>query len=193
MHTATIEIPRAKARELYRRYRANIHYSKPIDRECQRAYQLLAQGRVIIKAIESVAAAGLNAEGLPKLALCRADADICSLSMYGGGGGCRFTARGARNTWQSGKEFTFPDGTFPSNQSYRWATSLVPTIPLPLRPARALASYHLLWEADWKQQPSADPFLLRRIGSKADLWLVVAMWDLTEVERTVLASRIQNA
>jgi hypothetical protein len=31
--------------------------------------------------------------------------------------------------------------------------------------------------------------LLRRIG-RADLWLVVAGWDLTEVERAALSTRL---
>lgn len=44
----------------------------------------------------------------------------------------------------------------------------------------------------WQRVPPRDPFLLRRIG-KADLWLVVAMWDLTEVERAALATRLSNA
>jgi hypothetical protein len=34
-----------------------------------------------------------------------------------------------------------------------------------------------------------DPFLLRRIGS-ADLWLVVASWELTAVEVAALATRV---
>jgi len=34
-----------------------------------------------------------------------------------------------------------------------------------------------------------DPYLLRRLG-KGDLWLVVAAWDLTEVERAALQSRV---
>lgn len=36
-----------------------------------------------------------------------------------------------------------------------------------------------------------DPYLLRRIG-KGDMWLVVAAWDLTEVERAALATRLNG-
>lgn len=49
--------------------------------------------------------------------------------------------------------------------------------------------YHILWEAEWSPIPPRDPMLLRRIG-KADLWVVVAHWDLTEVERAALSTRI---
>ena len=62
-------------------------------------------------------------------------------------------------------------------------------MPIHLRPKRGLANYHVLWEAEWTPSPPRDPFLLRRIG-KADLWLVVAQWDLTEVERAALATRV---
>ena len=37
--------------------------------------------------------------------------------------------------------------------------------------------------------PPRDPYLLRRIG-KADLWLVVASWELTEVEMAALSTRV---
>ena len=65
----------------------------------------------------------------------------------------------------------------------------LPLIPVHLRPKRGLENYHILWEAEWEPIPPRDPYLLRRIG-KADLWLVVAHWDLTEVERAVLATRV---
>ena len=66
---------------------------------------------------------------------------------------------------------------------------MVPLIPLPLRPKRGLENYHVLWEAEWTGKVPFDPMLLRRIG-RADLWLVVAGWDLTEVERAALATRL---
>jgi tryptophan synthase beta subunit len=57
---------------LYRQYRAHLHYSKPIDRECMRAYQLLAQSQLVIKALESIVAAGLNAQGSEEAQTIRA-------------------------------------------------------------------------------------------------------------------------
>jgi hypothetical protein len=52
-----------------------------------------------------------------------------------------------------------------------------------------MQNYHVLFEAVWSKAPPSDPFLLRRLG-KGDLWLVLAMWDLTEVERAALAARL---
>jgi hypothetical protein len=190
METQSIIMPRAEARTLYREYRKHLHYSKPIDRECMRAYQLLAQGRLVIKAIESVVKAGLNKEGLPKLALCRAHAPACFLRLYDNGSAMLASIRYPVSNNQR-DVIMMPPGSFPQAPRQYWqeAEALVPGIPLHLRPQRGLANYHILWEAEWTRIPPADPYLLRRIG-KADLWLVVAAWNLTEVERAALATRI---
>jgi hypothetical protein len=199
METISINIPRAEARGLYREYKKHQHYSTPEDHEIRRAYQLLAQGRLIIKAIESVKAAGVNDAGLPKLALCRADARACrwSVPWSGGAGMMTFEDDPSRSSrWNTptaaDKSFVFRgwEAIRPSRQN-QWLAA-VPPVPLHLRPKRGLANYHILWEAEWERVPPRDPYLLRRIG-KSDLWLVVAMWDLTEVERGVLAARLANA
>lgn len=198
MQTQQITMTRQEARGLYRSYKKHLHYSKPIDRECMRAYQLLGQGRLIIKALESVVAAGLNADGLPKLAICRADAASCTLRMDRDGGGFMRDSRVEprhKNRWteiiQSRSMFTFPARSFVNGKETWRAEALVPVPPLHLRPQRGLANYHILWEAEWTKIVPRDPYLLRRIG-QADLWLVVAMWNLTEVERAALSTRITN-
>jgi hypothetical protein len=42
---------------------------------------------------------------------------------------------------------------------------------------------------EWRKVVPKDPYLLRRIGD-GDMWVVVAHWDLTEVERAALAHRL---
>ena len=64
----------------------------------------------------------------------------------------------------------------------------MPLIPVHLRPKRGLANYHILWEAEWTRTYPADPYLLRRFSG--DAWLVVAAWDLTDVERAVMSQRL---
>lgn len=159
-----------------------------------RAYQLLAQGRLVIKALESVTAAGLNEQGLPKLAICRAHARECLCEMYTDGRAVMTHLDIYRHNNRA-DVIRFPENSFP-HRTYtqvrqRWnrARAVMPLIPLHLRPKRGLANYHVLWEAEWEPVPPRDPFLLRRIG-KGDMWLVVAAWDLTEVERAALAARI---
>ena len=204
METIPITITRERARDLYRQYKAHAHYAHPIDHECMRAYQLLAQGRLVIKAIESVKLAGIKTEGadagFPKLALCRADAPSCKISLLQDGsadmhaGDVERRSRGWRRgggSIQSRNCFVFPAGTFPApRMDRRWrGEALVPTPPVHLRPKRGLANYHVLWEAEWTRIVPHDPMLLRRIG-RSDLWAVVAMWELTEVERAVLSTRV---
>lgn len=193
METQHVVVDRTEARELFRKYRAHRHYSTPVDWEIQRTYQLIAQGRVVIKALEGVVAAGVGADGYPKLAICRADAEACFYKWRMGG-----AARMASRPWARDNErrlyIDFPDGSFPRRPAPRpigWvrAQAQLPLIPIDLRPKRGLANYHILWEAVWAPAPPVDPMLLRRIG-QADLWVVLAAWELTEVERAVLAARI---
>jgi hypothetical protein len=198
METTHVVMDRAEARDLYRQYRQHLHHSTPIDRECMRAYQLLAQGRLVIKALESVVKAGLDAQNLPKLAIATATATACECRVWSNGS-VRFDSRQLR-TWRRSHDnehklvaerafFQFPRGTFKPREQVWGASALVPGVPVADRPKRGLANYHILWEAEWSKVVPRDPFLLRRIG-KADLWLVVAMWELTEVERGALATRL---
>lgn len=196
MQTQAIEIDRAKARELYRAYKKHQHYSEPMDDEIRRAYQLLAQGRLIIRALDSIVKAGVGDDGWPKLAISRADFPTCYCDIRHDGSAIMRcdSSRSARSNVAPNKWFEFAAGSFDSSvQRGKWKSgkSLVPPIPLPLRPKRALQNYHILWEAEWTPVAPRDPFLLRRIG-KGDMWLVVAMWDLTDVERIALSARIGN-
>lgn len=190
MDVQPITIDRGKAHELYQDYQKHLHYSTPVDHEIMRAYYLLSKGRLIIKALDSVAKAGLGADGLPKLAICRADAPACHLTMRTEGSVTMAdTPRWRRNNASPNRWFDWPVGAFAGAHARREATANLPHIPVKFRPKRGLANYHILWEAEWSKVIPKDPFLLRRIG-KGDMWLVVAMWDLTEVERTALAARV---
>lgn len=185
MNVERIALDKHKARELYREYKKHQHYSEPIDAEIQRTYKMLAQGRTVIKALESIKVAGLNAQGLPKLAIVRADHKHVDLVMRENGSAhmdAPGNHRGAR-----GQIFSWPEGSFPQPK-WKRAKAATPIIPIHLRPKRGLANYHVLWEAEWEPVPPRDPYLLRRLGG--DMWLVVAAWNLTEVERAAMATRL---
>lgn len=185
METTTLTMVRAEARALYRQYRKHLHWSTPIDHEIARIYQLLAQGRVIVKALESITTAGLGEDKRPKLAIVRADAQRCF--VRGWGGAVRFSMKAWAYDNQTRTYIDIPGDRFAGPVAS--GEAIVPLVPLPHRPPRGLANYHILFEAEWRNVPPTDPMLLRRLG-KADLWVVVAAWDLTEIERTVLAARI---
>lgn len=196
MQTQAIQIDRGEAKELYRRYKAHTHWSNPIDHEIRRAYQLIAQGRMVIKALESITAAGLNEQHLPKLAIVRADMTLCHFRGHQDGSAVFFDPDAGGVNWNPGREshsrvVRFPAGSFPGvgGAAGYQHEAIVPAIPIDKRPKRGLQNYHILWEAEWTRIIPIDPMLLRRIG-KGDMWLVVAAWDLTEVERAALAARL---
>lgn len=191
MNVAELKLDRKAARELYQKYKAHQHYSAPIDHEIRRAYQLIAQGRMVIQALESIRRAGTFDTGLPKLAITRADAERIDCRVWSNGSA---KMEPSDNRWgrttRSGV-FNFPAGTFDprSRDAWKTAEAIVPTCPVHLRPKRGLANYFTMWEAEWSKIIPKDPMLLRRIG-KGDMWLVVAAWDLTEVERAALSTRL---
>src|SRR4051812_19542069 len=86
MNVERVVVDRAEAARLYRKYKEHRAYSEPVDWEIQRTYQLLAAGKLVIKALESIGRAGLNDEGLPKLALATATAKACFLDRTANGG-----------------------------------------------------------------------------------------------------------
>lgn len=86
------------------------------------------------------------------------------------------------------KRIMFAAGVLPEPfRRLRDLTAIVPIIPANLRPAKALHRYVILWEADWEAVP-VDPMLLRHLHG--DLYVVLAVWDLTPVERAVLNGRL---
>lgn len=158
-----------------------------MDREIERTYRLIAAGKVVIQAVESIKAAGVGPDGYPKLALARADQAVCRVEMWASG-----SARMSPDRWSRRnvtKDFSFPEGSFPRFDGYKNdGVAATPLIPVQLRPRTALDNYHVLWEAEWRKVPPRDPYLLRRIGG--DMWLVLAAWDLTDVERAAMATRM---
>lgn len=194
IQTAKINMRPERARELHRAYLKHRHYSTPIDDQIRRAYREIARGNVVIQVTPTIKNAGVDDKGLPRLAICRADAEECAVDIMLDGR-VRFTTGQAAERWATAHwtrhHVDLPAGTFPRQNRLPWRhyRALVPIIPIHLRPKRGLANYHILWEAEWERVPPRDPLLLRRLG-KGDLWLVVAAWDLTEIERAALAGRM---
>ncbi len=175
MNVAAITVDQQKAAELYRQYREHRDAQTDVDRKIEAVYRQISRGKKVIRALESIRQAGKDTVGRPKLAICRADAQWCILHEFGST--CEFSSDVGTGRIEI-KNWT---------RSERWIGShkaRVPLIPVHLRPKANLRNYHILWEADWEAVP-VDPMLLRRMGP--DLWIVLAAWDLTEVERAVLS------
>lgn len=178
MQVHTLEYDRAKAAEMVKVYRDHKNAQTDVDAELERIYYQISRGRKVIAALQSIVEAGLGPDGLPRLAICPANSKECWCRVYGAGE-VEFQAE----QWRGRKMSVRMTGPF----KYKHGRAIVPMIPIHLRPKAALDNYHILWEADWKAIP-VDPMLLRRIGK--DSWVVLAAWDLTDLERSVLAARL---
>jgi hypothetical protein len=190
MKVDTLKMDPEKARELWRKYQSHRAHQAPHDAEIAAIYKRIAQGRTVIRAFESIRNAGVDEKGLPRLAIARADLASVWLNERDSKvqfGNHRWTnyrskiSRMATTTVLDWPGFRMPSGSF---------EAVVPIIPVHLRPKRGLANYHILWEAEWTKRYPVDPYLLRRFGG--DAWLVVAAWDLTDVERAVMSSRLNS-
>lgn len=183
MDVQQLKVERATARELFQKYKASREAQTPADREIEALYRRIAQGQTVIRALESIRVAGCNAEGMPRLALARADERRIE---------CRITAQGEATFEPPGncrsRSRVFRVQGLVGAREWKRGEGIVPLIPVYLRPKHSLSHYHILWEAEWSRVYPVDPYLLRRFGT--DAWVVVAAWELTDVERAVMAQRI---
>lgn len=167
------------------------------DEAALRAYRQLAKdegalGIVSLRAV--IERGGQHENGMPRLAVARADTERVYAEV-GWDGGVHFAdtqwrvrnARSLRMVGTAGLHLQFPAGTLeapPKRLTVRGET-LVPLIPPQYRPKK-LRTHHVLFEVDeWRAVAPVDPALLKHLGG--DLWAVLAVWDLTEVERLALS------
>lgn len=198
MDLATIQVDKQAAREAFLEYRAAFREQhQQIDAELMRGYKILASGKQLIRLSDTIRMGGADDLGRPRLAIARADEPHISFTV---------TRQGAvtfspRIDWwdprlsSADRVIALGQGTLPAPPDGEigqgtWVATM-PLIPPRYRPAAKLENYHLLWEALWHRPKTRraprDPALLRRIGG--DLFAVLAIWDLTELERSVLELR----
>lgn len=176
---------RQSARKAFLEYRAAVRERhNEEDAQIMRGYRALSQGKQLLHLTDTIRAGGLDKDGRPRLAIMRADQRWCYFTTTWDG----WTLTNDGQAWRSKHRdrFRFSNDVLPVKREIGDAKALVPLIPPCHRPAIALSNFHILWEADWQRVPR-DPALLRHLGG--DLYAVVAVWDLTEVERAVLGGR----
>lgn len=194
------------AKEAFKEYRAAVaaslekeirtHDEKKLEmlrrqREADEAimvgYRQLAFGRRLIDVRATIASGGLDTNGRPKIVVAQAQLERVSVRLDRDGG-LTFDDPARRTNTKSAARITFPDRTFPGDRNRGdWsgirATAIVPSIPPRFRPAYSLERYWILFEAEYLKPP-VDPALLRPIGN--GVAVMIAAWDLTPLERTVL-------
>lgn len=194
MNVATITMPQNTARAKYLEYRRAVRANPQANDEIlMRGYREIARGRKVLDLSSVLPAAGFCSRGLPRLAVSRADAKRvrCHFNGRQRGPGLTIEPMGVpANVRSSTRVFFFPHAHFsqwPVQHPYE-ALALVPMIPPDIRPADSLENYHILWEAEWSAKAPVDPLLLKHISGP--LFAILAQWDLTDLERAVMAGAL---
>jgi hypothetical protein len=160
-------------------------------------YRAAARGLGVIDLDRTIAAGGFHDNSLPRLAIARAGTAVCfawwdsSSVTYADADNWRVNQGALVNRHSVRVPFAGDDLPDRSRRRSAWSagSAMVPLIPPRFRPRlRRLPGFHILWEVEeWTRQPPRDPALVRHI--RGSLWAVHAVWDLTDLERTVLSQR----
>jgi hypothetical protein len=190
MDLPVISMERGAARKAFLEYRHEVQTRhRAEDEEIMRGYKWMSQGKQLIALTDAMRQGGVEpTTGLPRLAIARADAEWVHCQLRPNGAAVFSVERfPLRQNIAADKVHDLPQGTFDRSgigQTWQTAQAMVPLIPPALRPAADFRNYHILFEAEWKRIPPKDPALLKHVGG--DLYVVLATWDLTELERAVL-------
>lgn len=193
--TAIREAGQKEVRSLTHRAKVRRAAIAAQDRAILAGYEAVAKHKSVISLSQTLIAGGEDKEHRPRLAVARADERQIEMSRWDSGrvdfkGTTRWSdADYAEKPHNTNRDFQFlgmlpaVEGVGPRGWGRIEAFAVVPHIPPGLRPD-ALERYNVLWEADWQRKQPVDPALLRHLHG--DLYVVVASWDLSDLERAVL-------
>lgn len=201
MNVPTIEMDPAEAKERLEGYYAQLRRSHDEEyAEVARGYRALAEGTPVLHLSQAIQSGGLFPDGRPRLAVARADRRQVEVNRTGWTGSFRFVFDALRRS-SFGYEGSLLLGVDAQGMEHpdrmRRGYSLIPMVPPDvLRTCggrSALRDHVTLWEVEeWSDRPflarpPEDPLLLRHLGG--ELYAVVGAWDLTPLERAVMAGR----
>ena len=192
MNLPTIEVTEEEATAKLAEYEKMLVEDRTVEDEAiAQAYRAARRGLQVIRLSEAVHMGGFDDDGLPRIAIARATWTDCTVRWTGD------DIIYGEETWPDNRGALVGQATVrvpmrqvgvPPVRAYRRAHSPVPLVPPKHRPRpRRLRNLHVLWEVEHWDTVASDPALLRHI--RGDLWSVLAVWDLTELERAILAQR----
>jgi len=201
MDIQTITMPAHEAREHLRQYRRQLHRRADAEYEAAaKGYEKLAEGKVLLDVGSAIRSAPVDEKGRPKLAIARSDRRQVryqqehSLTAVFDSSDERAT-HGRASLRVEVRMLQLPP---PNASGYRHVEgyALVPMVPAGVRTEvrnRQLRTCFTLWEVEawadrsFRAMPDPDPYLLEHVGG--DLYAVLASWDLTPLERAIMAGR----
>jgi hypothetical protein len=197
MNVSTISIPKEDALKAYREYRDAVKQATDAeqtheDAAIAAAMKAIAQGQAVVDLLDAFREAGLDEFARPRLAMARVDVTQIAYNCFQSSSTPMFEAFPVRKHRGRYKQtmFCLPAGFYTKGIDVARWTAVVPIVPPRFRPPKSqLRKYWVLWHPEWKAPPrDKDPMLLRRLSNY--LFVVVAAWDLTEVEMAVLRRRL---
>lgn len=186
---------RKVAQEKWRLYKEATKRSKdPIYKDMKKVYNQLKGGRKVIDINSVFEKSGINSLLQPKLAIARIALKEIYFH-YHRSGRLRFSHSSWDGSSQSGDVLmngVLPNQTEESFGKYthsKTGKAPVPLVPPQFLPKRITNDLYVLWEVkEWEMVPPKDPYLLKRITK--NMFVVLAAWDLTELERAVMKGRM---
>jgi len=195
-----ITMEKEEAKKHYQEYleATKVRKEKYVE-ELKNLYRYLSQGAKVLDVYEAFKQSGVNDTGEPKLGIAPASWKQITFVKQELGAGVFCKDRGSR---EKSEAVALPSKTFPDWKVVKapteWnpgrteiirenITTKVPLIPATLLPeSQSLNGYYILFEVEeWNEIPVArDPYLLKRINANA--FVVLAEWDVTEVELSVM-------
>lgn len=192
IESAVMTIPYSQAMSQFEAYRSLVKGNKHATKDDVSLYRALWQikrGQKVIDVQQAIVQGGLNEQGLPRLAIGRAHRPFVHCWNSDG----RFVFSGEPRSWgmwsvqqrqiKRNISIRFPGGVGSAS-----GKAQTPLVPAQHRPKGSLASYHILWEAEWQKVPPVDPILLKHIDGP--FYVALAQWDLTPLEQAVLRMKL---
>src|SRR4051812_40631250 len=135
VESATMTLPRDQAREHFVNYRIAIKANKATrdDVTLYKAFRALVRGQKLVDLHAAIGAGGLDAQGRPRLAVCRADAPRVFMNVFGSGVRFASVNRWARQRTKTDVVVPLRAFTTPPRISVG-GEDTVPTIPPQFRP-----------------------------------------------------------
>lgn len=204
MNVTKIEMPVEEAKAKLMAYRkALLRRGDAEYRQVLEGFEALARGTPVISLSEAIRGGGFDEKMRPKLAVARADRKQVRVFWAAHTHRALFITSAGLSTWSPvpGLEVRVDIGRAPGlrdGQYFRDADgyALIPMIPADVRPRGLAKNWFILWEVEaWSDsrigaRADRDPYLLKHLGG--DMYAVLAEWNLTELERLVMAGRAQG-
>jgi hypothetical protein len=211
MNVTTITMDPEKAAAKIAAWMQEKHADQAVVKaQCLKGYEALAEGKKLIQLDAAIRGGGFFESGFPKLAIARADRDRVYFEWSANRTEARYDAHHNMPYSSRGRRSPTLERTIDMQRLHeqwhtvggerRWQITLqgvaqVPLLPADCRPhAGQLRDWFILWEVEkWvaigkEPQPDRDPLLLERVAGQ--LYAVLAEWELTELERAVMAGAL---